>query len=180
MSWSTPGWTAFFFLTLSCGDRSANRSISLSKPTPAPCRGGPRARCCWDYFAETPAAISEKSQQTNQQSLSRRSRARWLRDCLRRLLLRLAERSQQKHSKQYRDGPRVWCGLGFILLSLLRRFRASLSTQISEQCRGGTAPGVVGVLLLRLLLRCRRSLSKNTARSAATVPRDRRRWDFCG
>jgi len=46
---------------------------SLSNQIRKQCRGGRRARCCCDLFAETSAGISEKTQQQNQQTVPRRS-----------------------------------------------------------------------------------------------------------
>jgi len=66
-----PVMVVFFFLRLVLRFRR-----SLSRQISTPCCGGSRAQCRWYLFAETSAAITEKSQKKNHQQCRGGPRAR--------------------------------------------------------------------------------------------------------
>ena len=143
---------------------------SLSKQTAKHGRGGPRARCCWNLFAETSPEISGKSQEKIRKQCRGGPRARCCRDCFVDSSAAISEKSRQQNQQTVQRRSPHAVMLGLFLLRLLLRFRRSLSNKSANSAAAVPLPGAVGILLLRLRLRFRRSLSKQISQPCRTGP----------
>jgi len=151
---------------------------SLSKTISKQCRGGPRAQCCWDCFAETSAAISQKSQQTNSKHGRGGPRARCCWNLFAETSPEISGKSQEKIRKQCRGGPRARCCRDcFVDSSAAISEKSRQQNQQTVQRRSPHAV-MLGLFLLRLLLRFRRSLSKRLSKQCRGGPRGRCCWDL--